>query len=204
MSDVQRRRDTPRRWHLPSLLMPASLVHVAVLVVLWLLLWDRFTIGNLLSGIVVAVVLVIGFPIPRQRQKRLTLRPVPTVRFVAHVVRKVVESNVWLTREVVSRRSRIRTGIVATPLDGCSPELLTFVANVIALTPGSMVVEASASPPVLYVHVLDLRSIEEVRDDVHRLERLAVHAFGSVDAIAAVDRVQAERRRRRIEEDDTP
>jgi multicomponent Na+:H+ antiporter subunit E len=204
MSELERRRLTPKRWHLPSLFMPASLLHVAVLVVLWLLLWDRFTIGNLLTGVVVAVVLVIAFPIPRQRRKWYTVRPLATVRFGAHVLRNVVESNVWLAREVVSRRTRIRTAIVATPLDGCSPELLTFVANLIALTPGTMVVEASASPPILYVHVLDLRSIEEVRADVHRLESLAVHAFGSEDAIAAVDRGRADRRRRRGQGVDTP
>jgi multicomponent Na+:H+ antiporter subunit E len=200
MSDLSPRRETPKRWHLGSLFMPASLLHVAVLVVLWLLLWDRFTIGNLLGGIVVAVVLVIAFPIPRQRDRWYTARPVATVRFAAHFLRKVVESNVWLTREVISRRSRIRTGVVATPLDGCSPELLTFLASVIALTPGTMVVEASPSPPVLYVHVLDLRSVEEVRADVRRLESLAVRAFGSEEAIAAVERGQAARRRGRNQE----
>jgi multicomponent Na+:H+ antiporter subunit E len=195
MSDVRERRSPPKRWHLPSLFMPATLVHAAVLVGLWLLLWDRFTVANLLSGIIVAVVLLIGFPIPRQRERWYTIRPVATARFVAHTVRKMAEANVWLTREVLSRRSRIRTGVVATPLDGCSPELLTFLASVIALSPGTMVVEATASPPVLYLHVLDLRSIDEVREDVHRLESLAVHAFGSADAIAALDDVQAERRR---------
>ena len=188
------RRPTPGRWRVRTLLVPATVIHLVVLVGLWLLLWDQLSVANVLSGLVVAVLLLVAFPVERQRDRWYTLRPIATLRFLAHVLWKAVEANVWLTREVVSRRSRIRTGIVATPLDGCSAELLTFLANVIALTPGTMVVEASADPPVLYVHVLDLRSIEAVRADVHRLESLAVRAFGSPGAIAAIDRAQAERR----------
>lgn len=193
------RRETPRRWHLPSLLVPGTIVHLVVLVGLWLLLWDQVSVANVLSGIAVAVVLLIAFPVARQRERTYAIRPLRALRFVAHVAWKAVVANIWLARQVVSRRSRIRTGIVATPLDGCSAELLTFLANTIALTPGTMVVEASTVPPVLYLHVLDLRSLDEVREDVHRLEALAVRAFGSPEAIAAIDEVQAARRAPREE-----
>ena len=189
-------RVTPRRWHLPSLLVPSAVVHLVVLVLLWLLLWDQLSLANVLSGLAVAVVLLVAFPVARQQERWYAIRPLRALHFVGYVLWSAVASNVWLTRQVVGRRSRIRTGIVATRLDGCSEELLTFVAATIALTPGTMVVEATTDPPVLYVHVLDLRSVEEAREDTHRLEELAVRAFGSGEAIAALDERMADRRQR--------
>jgi multicomponent Na+:H+ antiporter subunit E len=68
--------------------------------------------------------------------------------------------------------------------------LVTFVANTISLTPGSLVLEVRGDPAVLYVHVLGLRGMETeaVRRDVQRLEVAVVRALGSADAVAALDR----------------
>ena len=40
---------------------------------------------------------------------------------------------------------------------------------------------------MLYVHVLHLRDVEEVRRDIQHLTDLTVRAFGSPDAVAAQD-----------------
>ena len=58
-------------------------------------------------------------------------------------------------------------------------------------------------PIVLYVHVLHLRDVEEVRRDIQHLTDLAVRAFGSPDAVAAQDeylrqRAEGARDRRRL------
>jgi multicomponent Na+:H+ antiporter subunit E len=54
------------------------------------------------------------------------------------------------------------------------------VADAVTLTPGTLTVEVRREPvPVLYVHVLHLRAVEDVRADVHRLRDLAERAFGS-------------------------
>ena len=63
-------------------------------------------------------------------------------------------SNALLTREVLRPRPRLSTAIVRVPLAGCSPEALTTIANLVAMTPGEMPVEVEADPPVMYVHVL--------------------------------------------------
>ena len=61
----------------------------------------------------------------------------------------------------------------------------TIVADAISLTPGTLTLEARyrdgedpprGSPPVLYIHVLGLADPEDIRADVHRLERLVVSA----------------------------
>ena len=103
---------------------------------------------------------------------RLGQAAIAVARFVGHVLGQVLRSNVELTREVLSRESGITTGVVAVELPGCSDGLLTLITNVMALTPGTMPVEVRQHPTVLYVHVLHLGDVEEMRRQVRHLARL--------------------------------
>ena len=73
-------------------------------------------------------------------------------------------------------------------MEDISDSLLVFIANVTAMTPGTMPIEVRRRPPVVYVHVLHLDDIDAVREDFRRLEHLAIRAFGSKDEVAALDR----------------
>jgi multicomponent Na+:H+ antiporter subunit E len=95
-----------------------------------------------------------------------------------------VVSNALVAREIVARRSRVRTGIVACPLRTESEPIITLLANVLALSPGTMPVDVQTSPPVIHLHVLVLRDVARARRDVARLEELAVGAFGSDEDVA--------------------
>ena len=78
--------------------------------------------------------------------------------------------------------------------------LVTVVANAIALMPGSVTVEVERDPPTLYVHVLHLRSVEDVRRDIHRLEVMAVRAFGSAEALAGIEQDDSSIRQGQVRE----
>ncbi|MGH9150647.1 MAG: Na+/H+ antiporter subunit E [Acidimicrobiales bacterium] len=155
-------------------------VVVAWLTLLWLALWRDATPANLVSGVVVALVVTALFP-EAQAPRRHTIRPWPLVVFHAYFAWKLLEANVVLAREILSRGDRIRTGIVAVPLSDCSDLVVSVVANAITLTPGTLTLEVTREPRALYVHVLHLHSIEAVRRDVWRIEHLALRAFGVDD-----------------------
>ena len=91
----------------------------------------------------------------------------------------------------MSPRSRIHTGVVGVELPGCSDEIVTLIKNLVALVPGTMPIDLTSDPTVLYVHVLHLEDVEVVRRDILRLTDLAVRAFGSPDAVAAQDELLA-------------
>ncbi len=82
---------------------------------------------------------------------------------------------------------RLRTAVIGVPLPGCSDELLTLVSNLVALSPGTMPLELTHGPTVLYVHVLHLRDLEATRRDILHLTDLTVRAFGSAESVAAQD-----------------
>jgi multicomponent Na+:H+ antiporter subunit E len=159
---------------------------VALLVAIWLLAWGSLSWANLLSGLAVAGGLVLFLPEARRRAHLPVVRPVPLVRLGMRLARDLVVSNVVLIREVLTPWPRIATGVVRVPLPECSDEVLTLLANLVALTPGTIPVEVERDPGVMLVHVLHLHSVEDVQRDIWSLRDLVVRAFGSPEAVAAV------------------
>src|SRR3546814_15944844 len=90
--------------------------------------------------------------------------------------------------DVVRPRSRVRTGIVACRLRVDNDGLVTFLANLIAVSPGTMPIEVTYNPHVIYVHVLHNDDPERTRRLVARLESLSVAVLGGPYALAAVER----------------
>lgn len=160
------------------------------LALIWVLAWGTPTPANVLGGLAVAGVLMAVSPDTFPPRRRGRIRPIAIARFVAYVVKEVLAANIQLTREVISRESNITTGVVAVPLPECSDGLLTLVTNVMAVTPGTMPLEVARQPTVIYVHVLLLGDVEQVRRDVQHLAALAFRAFGSDRAIDALDELE--------------
>jgi multicomponent Na+:H+ antiporter subunit E len=158
--------------------MRATARRAALLVFFWLLAWGHVSVANVVSGILVATGLLIAFPPHRRAVPGPSISPVGTAKLVLYVLGQLVPSNLLVTREVLGRRSRIRTGVLAYPLEQPSDAVLSLMAHVIALTPGTMTVEATSDPPVLYIHFLLLDDLAKARLTVARLERLAVAALG--------------------------
>lgn len=155
----------------------------ALLMVFWLLAWGEVSAANVGSGLVLITLLFVAFPPRRHTTGNPRFSVFGATRLVLYVLAELVPSNVLVAREVVSRRSRIRTGVVAHHLQHPSEEVLSLMAHVVALTPGTMAVEATRDPPVLYLHFLLLEDLDQARRRAARLERLAVAALGGPEAV---------------------
>lgn len=175
-------------------------VFAAWLVAVWVLLWGGVTLANVVGGILVAGLLLVLVPRPSlaeaddEHADRLQIRPVAVASLAGWFAWKLVTANVKVAIEALrpAGRSRIRTAIVAVELPGCPPGIVTLVANIITLTPGTLTMEVEAGEPVLYVHELTYTTREAVRSDVYEVEGRVVRAFGSANARrAAAGRVAA-------------
>ena len=165
---------------------PPRLRMAAWLVVVWVALWEDLSAANVLSGLLLGSMLLVLFPM-RPRGVPGAFRPAAAIRFAGYFTWKLVEASAVVTWEVLTPTNRINEGIVAIPIRGVSDTLTTLVANAISLTPGTLTLEIDQEPTVLYVHVLHLDDIEEVRRGVQHLEVLAIRAFGSARAVAAAE-----------------
>jgi len=158
-----------------------------VLVIIWTLLWGVASPANIASGALVAALLLVAFPLDHDViAVRHRLRPVATVRLAVFFLTDLFRSTLATAADVVRPRSRVRTGIVACPLRVDNDGLLTFLANLIAVSPGTMPIEVTYRPHVIYVHSLRGADPDEVRAFIARLEELLVRALGGPEAIRAL------------------
>lgn len=160
---------------------------VAVLMAIWLLLWGELSVANVLSGALVAVLLLVAFPADHDVVGvRHRVRPFGVARLALFVLQDLLRSTVGTALEVLRRNTKGRTGVVACPLRVNNDGLVTFLANVIALSPGTMPIEVGYRPHVIFVHTLHAAEPEKIRAFVARLEELAVRAVGGPEAVDAV------------------
>jgi multicomponent Na+:H+ antiporter subunit E len=154
------------------------------LVVLWVLLWDDVSAANVLSGVVIAVLVLVFAKLPRVNldadPEHVARVNVPmTIWFGGFFLYKLVEANLLLAWEIVTPKNSINTGMIAVPLRTESKVAMLVVSSVITLTPGTLTIEVVGKPPILYVNVLHLHDIDRVRRDLLKVEELSVRAFGS-------------------------
>ena len=150
-----------------------------LLVVVWVMLWDGLTWGQVIAGVVVAALVLFLLPAAPlgSDDQRLTFRPIAAFRLLRWFVWQFVLSNLSVVRAVLLPRRWVRTGIVHVELRATSPPLAALVSNITALTPGMQPVDGRPDGSAIDVHVLTLTSEADVRRLVGHLEDLVLAAF---------------------------
>jgi multicomponent K+:H+ antiporter subunit E len=157
---------------LPFPLMSASLL------ILWLLLTETLSLGQILLGS--AAALVGGWAIAALDPPKARLRrPGAIFRLTALVLADIVRSNFAVARIVVGLGRRDRTsGFISIPLELRDPYGLATLAGIITSTPGTLWVGFDAVSGTLTIHVLDLVDESEwVRTIKFRYERPLLEIF---------------------------
>ena len=159
------------------------------LTLVWVALWGDISAANVISGMVVATLVLLSFPLERD-ERRGAFRPVAALRYVVFFGWQLVTANVQVAWEVLTPRNRENEGIICIPVvPSASQTLLTLIVNTIGLTPGTMVIDLTEHPRFLYVHVLHLDDVDDARANLMRFQDHAVRAFGSAGAIAELDQL---------------
>lgn len=147
---------------------------VGALIVTWIALWGELSVANLLSGVVVAFLIMFLFPSITDVHHRVHL--VGAVKFVARLLRDLVTSS-WTVVVTVLRPTpeRLATKVVAVQLATTSALIASLVANSLTLTPGTMTVGIDEETFTLKVHILgeidEVEFIQQVRALEQRLSR---------------------------------
>lgn len=132
----------------------------AMLLIVWLLMANSITVGGVVLGAVLGVVL------PKFTQPFWPDRP--RIRFgrallgyLAVVLFDIVVANFQVAFLVLFRRDRdLRSGWLIIPLELTTPEAITVFAGTITLTPGTVSADVSADGRYLLVHALDVADVD--------------------------------------------
>ena len=147
-------RTFTERW-LPHPLM------TAVLVLLWMLLLNSFSVGGLLVGVVLGV--VISHLTSQFWPERPPIKSYrKALAYLGLVAWDVVVANLQVARLILFRRKdALNVRWVVLPLELRSPEAISVLAGTITMTPGTVSCDLSADGRSLLVHCLDAPDAEE-------------------------------------------
>ena len=175
---VERRPDGPVR---PARLRGLQLPVLVWLTLVWVALWGDLSAANVLGGLAVALVVCLVFPLPPLRMN-LQVRPLRLGWLVLRFLGDVVAASGEVTWKTFQLHRQPQNAVIEVDLRTHSDFVLTVVAEMVSLVPGSLVVEARRSTHTLFLHVLDARDmagVEKMRSQVFALERRVVLALGA-------------------------
>lgn len=155
---------------------------------LWALLWTSFSPFVLLSGALLGWMIVIVFPLPPMYWTG-RLRLWPMIVLVTHLLHDLVTSSIRLVRFAFSRKVELHAGLVRVDLHTDDDLQQVGVATMIALVPGTVVVEVVRHPRRLYLHCLGLNENDSdaVREMAVGVERRLLRATGSDEDLQAFE-----------------
>ena len=136
---------------------------IAGLALVWATITGNFTALNLALGAAVGAVTALVLrnwlarPLALRRLRRITSL---AVLFLWELIVSAVRVAFIVVRP--NLKASLRPAIVAFPLTVKSDAEITLLANLITLTPGTLSVDVADDRSVLYVHVLDLVSRDQL------------------------------------------
>ena len=157
-------------------LIPHPLLSVT-LVLVWLALVNKFTLGNLILG--TGFGLVIPMLTAPYWPDRRESRPLRVIEYVLVVLWDIVVANVQVAAIILFKRERdIRSHWIVVPLELTSAEAITVLAGTITMTPGTVSATLAADGGCILVHCLHTDDPDAVRDEIKsRYERRLKEIF---------------------------
>lgn len=137
-----------------------------LLTAVWLMLVNKVTLGNVLLGgflgLVVPIMTATYWP-----DRAIIKHPLRGLGYVFLVIRDIVVANVQVAMIILfKRREDIHSQWITVPLDLTSPEAITVLAGTITMTPGTVSTMLSADGSAILVHCLHTDDPDDVRDDI--------------------------------------
>lgn len=136
-----------------------------LLMLIWVFLTGSYSIENFSFGFVFSFFIL--WIIARKSGKNKYFRILPRIiGFLFFFLWEMVKANIQVAIEVITPTHNMKPGIVSVPLDAKTDVEITFLANLITLTPGTLSLDVSTDRSVLYVHSMYVHDKQEFIDDI--------------------------------------
>lgn len=148
---------------------------------LWAALWQDFTPGTIVLGVVFSLIVMLSFPLP----------PVPfadrinvfhSFTFIVYFLWKITVATWQVASKSISPGPNVINSVVAVKLRTQDDLLMTLIGHVYALIPGSLVIDVDRPSSTLFLHVIDVpdeQAAEAFRVDSLDIEARMIRGFGS-------------------------
>ncbi len=152
---------------------------VCWLILVWILLWGTLSAANVLSGLLVALVIILLLPLPSVPVEG-RVHPMSLLRLIVTVGYYLVLSSVQVAFLAIKPGPPPLSAVLRAHLAVKSDLVLALAVNIFNLIPGSIVLEIDQRRRMLYMHVIDVgneRSVARFYRQVNEVERQLVSTF---------------------------
>lgn len=137
-----------------------------LLALIWTAVTADFSFGNFLIGLILSylVLLVVG---PAVDKTGYTRRVRKAFTLLIYFLKELFVSSIRVAKDVIKPKFKMQSGVVDIPLDVKSDLEITFLANMISLTPGTLSLEVSEDRKELFIHAMYIdEGVDQVRKDI--------------------------------------
>ena len=131
----------------------------------WVLMSDSFTLGQILLGMLLGVVVpLFAARLDREFARIGSLRPLP--KLICVTLWDILVSNIRVAVQVLGPERRIHPGFIWLPLDIANIHGIAALTSMITLTPGTVSAALSDDRRHLLVHVLHLDDPDALNEQI--------------------------------------
>lgn len=132
---------------------------------IWMFLQNSYSASSFFIGYVLGLFVIYG--LRRFFPRRFYLYNVwAVINLVLIFFKELILSNISVLKVVLSPKLDMRPGIFALETSLKKDWEITLLANLITLTPGTLVVDVSDDNRTLYIHAMDIDDVEQARNDI--------------------------------------
>ncbi|MBV6684436.1 Na+/H+ antiporter subunit E [Rossellomorea sp. RS05] len=136
-----------------------------ILAFVWMFLSVSFTAPSFIVGYLLGLLIILAMR--RFFPDRFYLwRVVASISLLLLFLKELIKANVDVLKTVLKPKLDFQPGIFAYETNLKKDWEVTLLANLITLTPGTLVMDISMDKKILYVHAIDLPDKEAVINDI--------------------------------------
>lgn len=158
---------------------------------LWMLLFGQF------DGLTFVVGLIVGYAATAlsrsvfgtdqqepnaQEESEPSVGTVPRIwslfKLAWYYTYEMIACNLMMARDVIRPAPKLTPAIFALEVPGLGPAGTTVLANLITLTPGSLVIDFDPERETLYIHTIYAQDVDTMKRDYRRFARQVFRVMG--------------------------
>ncbi|MBR2564816.1 MAG: Na+/H+ antiporter subunit E [Paenibacillus sp.] len=153
--------------------MAFQIVLNLIIAFVWMFLNTTWNGISFLTGYILGLLLIGAmrrfFP-----QRLYIVRVWAIIKLILLFLKELVRASIEMIREIIRPELHIRPGIFSYRTQLSSDWEVTLLCMLISLTPGSLPLEISGNKRKLFIHALDIKDEEKLRNDIRNTFEKAI------------------------------
>jgi multicomponent Na+:H+ antiporter subunit E len=132
---------------------------------IWMFLKNDYSSSTFFIGYLLGLLIMLAYR-TFFKERFYMWRVLAVINLIVLFLKELVLSNISVLKHVLKPKLDIRPGIFALETELTKDWEITILANLITLTPGTLVVDVSLDSKILYIHAMDIPEKHEAIDSI--------------------------------------